>query len=303
MREEPVTDPPRGQVSSSPVEIPTFARVQLAHPVVQRIAEEVGVSLLHLKGPALLAGLRAPGRLSSDVDVLVQPDHFTTMEGALRDHGWERYSHVSSGSAFEHAANWWHPHWGYADLHARWPGATASPADTFSALSEESFLQPIAHYPCPVPGRTAQLLVLLLHSARSPGYRDVELTWNEQSPQQRAAVIDLAGRIGGQVALAAALGHLEEHRGDPSYALWHFYRDGGGRLDEWRARYRAAPSPSGRWRVIVSAARVNRDHLRIELGRTPTRADVLTAQLGRIGKLVRESARMARAHLRKRPAP
>ena len=48
MREEPVTDPPRGQVSSSHVEIPTFARVQLAHPVVQRIAEEVGVSLLHL---------------------------------------------------------------------------------------------------------------------------------------------------------------------------------------------------------------------------------------------------------------
>ncbi|MEO5853348.1 MAG: 2-nitropropane dioxygenase, partial [Nocardioides sp.] len=100
---------------------------------------------------------------------------------------------------------------------------------------------------------------------------------------------------------SAALGGLEEHRADSSYELWRFYREGGGRLDEWRARYRAASTRSARLRVLLSAARVNRDHLRSELGHAPTRADVRRAQRQRVARLGREAARAVTASLRERP--
>lgn len=273
------------------VTIPVFARVHLAHAVVQHIAEECGVDLLHLKGPALLPGLRPPGRKSTDVDVLVRPSHFDRLQEGLRTRGWEPVTQLGTGSAFGHAANWWHPHWGYADLHAHWPGATVSPEATFAALSEGSFGHPIAHVPCPVPSRTGQILVLLLHAARSAGSTDPEHAWHAQSFEQRAAVSALAVRLGAEVALASALGDLDAHRGDRSYALWRFYREGGGRIDEWRARYRAADSSSARLRLVGSAARVNRDYLALQLGHVPSRAEVRRAQLARIVKLGREAVR------------
>ena len=273
-------------------QIPLFARVHLAHAAVQQIAQEAGVPLLHLKGPALLPGLRRPGRLSTDVDVLVHPDGYDRFEDALRGRGWEPYTHLESGSAFEHAANWWHPHWGYVDVHASWPGSTIDAADTFAAFAEDGFDQQIAHVPCPVPGRTAQILVLLLHGARSPGDRDLELPWHRQSEEQRAAVVALAERLGAQVALAAALGDLDAHRDDPAYELWRYFRDGGGRIDEWRARLRAARGVSAKLRVVGSAARVNRDHLRLQLGRPPTRADLRRAQLARLRTLWHEGNRL-----------
>ena len=281
--------------------IPHVARVHLAHATVQRIAEQAQVSLLHLKGPAVMPGLRPEGRQSSDVDVLVRPGHFERFEAALRYHGWTPSSHLETGSAFAHAANWWHDDWGYVDAHALWPGPTVSPEEVYAAFAEEGFDQPIAHYPCPVPGRTAQILVLLLHTARGTSDADLDLAWRAQSEEQQRAVLDLAARLGAQVALSAALGGLEEHRGDSSYELWRFYREGGGRLDEWRARYRAASTPSARLRVLLSAVRVNRDHLRGELGHAPTRADVRRAQRRRVARLGREATRAVTDHVRRRP--
>ena len=46
------------------VAMPAFARAHLAHAVVQHLAEREGILLLHLKGPALVPGLRTPGRQS-----------------------------------------------------------------------------------------------------------------------------------------------------------------------------------------------------------------------------------------------
>ena len=288
-----------GAAATTPVAaLPSFARVHLAHAVVQRVAEDAGVSLLHLKGPALLPGLRRAGRPSSDVDVLVRPGQFEALERELEGHGWTPYSHLDSGSAFGHAANWFHPWWGYADLHASWPGPTVSPEQTFTAFGEDGFDQLIAHVACPVPSRTAQILVLLLHGARSASDDELELAWHQQSQEQRDAVVALADRLGARVALAAALGDLDGHRGDSSHDLWQFYRDGGGRVDEWRARYRAAATPADRRRVLASALRVNRDYLRIQLRRPPTRVDVLRAQLVRVATLVRESGRIAARRLR-----
>lgn len=298
MAEQPGHAAPPEPVTTT---IPHVARIHLAHAAVQRIAEQAGVSLLHLKGPAVLGGLRPEGRQSSDVDVLVRPGDFDRFEAALRDHDWAPASHLETGSAFGHAANWWHDHWGYVDVHALWPGPTVSPEEVYAAFAEERFDHPIAHYPCPVPGRTAQILVLLLHTARGTSDADLELAWHQQSEEQQRAVLDLGARLGAQVALSAALGGLEEHRADSSYDLWRFYREGGGRLDEWRARYRAASTASARLRVLFSAVRVNRDHLRGELGHAPTQADVRRAQLRRVTRLGREAARAITDRVRRRP--
>jgi len=282
--------------------IPLGARVHLAHAAVQRIAELDGVSLLHLKGPAVLPGLRREGRLSTDVDVLVRPGDFERFEQALAARGWAPASHLETGSAFAHAANWWHPDWGYVDVHAFWPGPTVSPEAVYAAFSEESFDQPIAHFPCPVPGRTAQILVLLLHTARGTSDADLELAWHAQSEEQQRDVTELGVRLGAQVAIAAALGGLEAYRGDSSFELWRFYRQGGGRLDEWVARYRAAGTRLERVRVLRAASRVNRDHLRFELGHPPSRSELRRAQLSRIGKLAQETSRRAVARFRRRPS-
>ncbi len=276
------------------VEIPHLARAHLAHAVLQVVADEVGVPLLHLKGPALAPGIRPPGHLSTDADVLVAPGRLGRLEQALAERGWRRIADVESGSAFAHAATWRHLDWGHADLHVQWPGPTVTDEETFSILGEDAFDQPIAHVPCRVPGRTAQILVLLLHAARTAGSADVEYAWNNQTEEQRAAVTALADRLGAQVPLAAALGDLETYRDDATYDLWRFYREGGGRLDEWRARYRAAATPAARRRVLLGALRVNRDHLGLRLGRAPTRAEVAAAQLGRVRTVGRELVRFLR---------
>lgn len=297
-----MTDPARAPAPSHDPDhpaavIPSYARVHLTHAITQRIAEEAGVRLLHLKGPAVLPGLRPADHESADVDVLVHPDDIAAMEAALRRHGWSQQSSVERGSAFAHAANWWHPHWGLVDLHHRWPGPTVDEETTFAALAEGNEQLSIAHVRCPVPARTAQILVLLLHAARSATDRDLELLWHGQNEEQRKAVVELTRRLGAEVALAAALGDLESHRDDPAYALWRYFREGGGRLDEWRARWRAATSPRERRRVLRDAVRLNRDHLRLTLGREPTPAELRRAHLDRLRTLGRELAGAVRGKL------
>jgi hypothetical protein len=275
-----------GSAEGAEVPLPTHARVHLAHALMQRIAEGAGVDLLHLKGPAVLPGLRPVGRKSGDVDVLVRPAHFPRLVEALASRGWVAHTRVETGSLFGHAANWWHPDWGYADLHARWPGTTATPEVTFDVLSEQAFDQDIAHVPCRVPGQAAQVLILLLHAARTTGSTDARYVWDTQSVEQQAAVTALGDRLGAQVALASALGNLDAFRDDPTYPLWRFYAEGGSRIDEWRARYAAASGRAERWQVVRAALVVNPDHLHTTLGRAPTAAELRRAQLTRVTTLL-----------------
>jgi hypothetical protein len=267
---------------------PIAARVHLAHAVVQKLAEDRGIDLLHLKGPAVLPGLRAEGRHSSDVDVLVRPQHLSLLASALDASGWERRTDFATGSVFAHAANWWHDDWGWVDVHVMWPGVTVDANTAFDVLARDSLQHEIAHWDCPVPGRTAQRLILVLHSARSGGTADVELAWEGAAPDERQAVRDLAAELGAEVALAAGIGELELHRSAPTYALWHHFVHGGSRWDEWRARLTAARGPRAKSVLLTSALRVNRDHLRMELGRPPTRAEVRARQVLRLRRAARE---------------
>lgn len=269
--------------SLSGASIPVAARVHLAHAVVQHLAESAGVDLLHIKGPALLPGLRPPSRGSTDVDVLVRPSHLHRLIAALEGAGWSKRTDFATGSVFAHAANWWHDDWGWVDVHVHWPGVRLEPEIAYAVWSADAELHPIAHVPCPVPNRTAQLLVLVLHAARSTDRADVDYAWSRADDEQRAAARRLARTLDAEVALAAALGELEQFRHDPSYALWHHLSEGGvSRVAEWRARFRAAPGARARARLVAQVVRVNRDHLGLELGRPPTRREVRQRQLLRV---------------------
>ncbi|WP_133176439.1 nucleotidyltransferase family protein [Nocardioides currus] len=280
---------PGEPASAKAVSIPLAARVHLAHAVVQHLAERAGADLLHIKGPALLPDLRPATRSSSDVDVLVRPTHLHLLVAALEGAGWTKRSDFATGSVFAHAANWWHDDWGYVDVHVHWPGVRLPPEVAYAAWSADAETLDIAHVPCPVPDRTGQLLVLVLHAARSTDRSDVEYAWDNADAEQQAAVRTLARTLDAEVALAAALGELEQFRDDPAYELWRLFSQGGGtRFQEWRARFIATPGTRERAQLLAASFRVNRDHLGMELGRTPTRRDLRERQLLRVRRAARE---------------
>ena len=273
--------------------MPVAARVHLAHAVVQKLADDRGIDLLHVKGPAVLPGLRTAGRQSSDVDVLVRPSHLSRL---VRP--WSRSAGSSAPTSRPGRSSRTPPTggtttWGWVDVHVSWPGVTIDAEEAFDVLSRDSVRHPIAHRECPVPSRTAQRLVLVLHAARSGGVDDVDDAWTAADPLDQEDVRRLTGELGAEVALAAGIGELELHRGAPTYALWHHFVHGGSRFDEWRARLAAAPDARAKVHLLTSALRVNRDHLRMELGRTPTRREVRARQARRIRRVIAEIPRRA----------
>jgi Uncharacterised nucleotidyltransferase len=282
--------------------IPTAARVALSHAAVEVLALDAEIDLLHIKGPAVLPGLRPPDHTSNDVDVLVRPADLDRFERTLAAHGWDRRSSFESGSAFQHAANWYHPSWGYVDVHAHWPGPRVDADQVFAEFAEGGHRQEIAHVACRVPNRAAQILILVLHAGRTPGRGgDIVSAWDAIAPEEQATVRALAVRLRAETGLAAGLGDLDSVTDDPSTALWRVHSRGGTRIDEWHARLRAAPDRRAAARVLVSSLAVNRDSLRMELGRPPTRADVARRQWQRVRRLLRDLVALTRRRLSRRP--
>lgn len=277
--------------------VPLPVRVQLAHAAVEWLSRSNDVDVLHIKGPAVAPGLRTRERASSDVDVIVRPDGVDRLMGALDRHGWRVETTFGAGSAFDHAANLYHPSWGLLDVHRHYPGMERDPAAAFEALWEGRRHVELGHVRCAVPDPLAQSLVLLLHAARSRPvhgeHPDVEPNWTRRSEAERDAIRALAARTGATVGLAAATGTLHEHAGDPEAALWEVFAHPGDRLDEWRARWRAAAGPRAKASVAVRSLAVNRYYLRLRLGHEPTRADVVREFVRRLGQAGRELGRRA----------
>ena len=271
--------------------VPVAVRVELGHAAVQRLAEESGVDLLHIKGPAVHPGLRRTPSSGSDVDVLVRPDGVDALMAALAAHGWRVETEFTSGSAFDHAANLYHPSWGLLDVHRHYPGMERDPDAAFSVLWGTRGSVALAHVPCAVPDPLSQSLVLLLHAARTPHggeeHPDVGPNWHDRTPQDRDRIAQIARATGATVGLAAATGHLAEHAHDPQAALWRVFTEGGDRLDEWGARFRAARGPRAKASVAVRSLGVNRYYLADKLGHDPSRAEVAVEFFRRIAAAAR----------------
>lgn len=282
--------------SEAPVAVAT--RVHLAHAVLQHLADGQGVDLLHVKGPALTQRFQAQTRMSSDADVLVRPSHLARFAAALERCHWDLRTSFERGSPFEHAANYWHKYYGYADIHRNWPGIGLTPEEAFSLLWEHRKTVELAHWPCTVPDELDQALVLLLHAARgvrgSGADRDIDATWGTMSDTERDAVRRRAVELRATTALAAALDELDQIENDPAVSLWRYYREGGTRLDEWRARIAAEPSLSRKIRLLAQATRVNDEYEGHMLDRELTpqeRRAIRRRRLSRATKELRDLAR------------
>ncbi len=275
--------------------MPLPVRVQLAHAAVQWLAGDSGVDVLHIKGPAVAPGLRPRGGSGTDVDVIVRPDGVERLMDTLRRHGWQVETTFDAGSAFDHAANLYHPSWGLLDVHRHYPGMERDPAAAFAELWERRQHVELGHVRCAVPDPLAQSLVLLLHAARSrhgaAEHPDVAPNWTDRTDADRRALRELAARTGATVGLAAATGTLHEHAGDPEAALWEVFAHPGDRLDEWHARWRAARGVRAKASVAGRSLAVNRYYLRLRLGHEPTRAEVAREFVRRLGRAAHELGR------------
>ncbi|WP_438802984.1 nucleotidyltransferase family protein, partial [Isoptericola croceus] len=85
-------------------DIPLKARILLSHAYFQNIATKNKIDVLHIKGYVFGADTYRPGRLSSDVDLLVRPAHVDRLVNILLEDGWSILTHFETGSIFEHAS-------------------------------------------------------------------------------------------------------------------------------------------------------------------------------------------------------
>lgn len=143
--------------------VPVGVRAHLAHGALAEIARERGSDVLHVKGPAVHLGIGRPPGPPRTRTWWPCPRHVGRFIDALVNHGWEHVTSFETGSAFEHAATYYHASWGYADVHRVFPGMTDERA--FDRLWRERQETDIAGIACPVPSLTAQRLLLLLHVA------------------------------------------------------------------------------------------------------------------------------------------
>ena len=300
---------------SSAARMPAHVGVRFAHAAVQAIADSVGVDVLHIKGPAVdpnlletVSRIDEAGavhqvsieRQSLDADVLVRPDQVDTLLDAMCRHGWVLRVDFVDGSAFEHAATMGHPLLAPVDVHRRFPGFGEDADRVFRTLWRDKQTFDIAGRSCVVPHLIAQRLLLLLNAVRGGPARRAEIDrlWSDASPQDRQAVEQLAAETGAQVALAAAVGNLADHRGSREHDLWWVLSTGqDSLLSLWLARVRAQPSARSALREAVRLVVPNPRRLAFTLGRPLSRREIAAAWAERIGEGIRalSGAAMRRA--------
>lgn len=167
--------------------MPLGVAVRLAHALVQDVGTRVEARVLHIKGPVAEAqGLRS-AKVSSDVDVLVDPARVGEVELGLQRAGWRRRE-VTSFHALHsaHAVSLLHPEWPCdIDLHVRFPGFALPDPDVFERMWETRASIRIGAVECQVPSLAASALVLALHGLRGEARYD----------GHASALVDLKHRI------------------------------------------------------------------------------------------------------------
>ena len=243
-------------------------RILFGHAALQVVAGALGVDVLHIKGPATDPDLQSAGG-GTDADVLVRPSQCEAFLLAMTARDWQRRNTFRSGSPFGHAATYWHPQWGYADVHRFFPGM-GQDEQTFDVLWAERQTRDFAGIPAAVPSPGARHLVAVLNAARNRR----PLPSDSDAAAAGAALV-LVPRVRAEVGWAAAHGTLDERLGAPDYALWKVTVEGGTRTQEWWARVKAAPTRRDKVALVLRAPLVNVDHLANVRGHRPTAREIV----------------------------
>ncbi|MGO0575730.1 nucleotidyltransferase family protein [Ornithinimicrobium panacihumi] len=275
-------------------EVDLAVRVEFCHAALQHLARRHGLDVLHVKGMAFAPEWRSRGT-GSDADVLVRPSHVKRFIKALEEGPWERRSRFHTGSPFGHAQTYWHPHFGYADVHRFFPGLGRDET-TFDRLWVDREDVQLASFTCPVPSLTAQALIFAVNEARNsaqsaPSPRVEELRASDRGREVAAIVSSL----GAEVGWAAALGQLDRFTEHREHDLWWAVTHDAGRVEEWRARIKAAPTVVAKAVLIARAPLVNTDHLANIRGHRPSPREVAREFVRRGRQAAVEMARSRKA--------
>ncbi|WP_265447916.1 nucleotidyltransferase family protein [Flexivirga meconopsidis] len=276
--------------------VPMCVVVELGHAAAQRVADLAEVRVLHLKGPATDRRLWHEGRprISTDADVLVDPDRVRHYMDALQQAGWRQETDFAHGSSFEHAATLRHDVWGYLDVHRHWPGFGDDASEVFDLLWTARQRQSIGGRRCATPGLLDQRIILSINAVRdrcAPDHPDLTQAWADASAQLRSALLARVAQLDASVAFALVTGDFERYPRDGQHAIWRVAAYGGSRRAEWAARVRAAPDLRTGARTAVRALLVNPQNLQVRLGRAPSRGDLARDFVGRFARAVREELR------------
>lgn len=268
-----------GQESAA---IPLAVRIRLARAAVQVIAEDAGVDMLHIKGEVVDRRLRPQPIPGTDVDALVRPVHVDALHAALVAHGWRLFSTFELGSPFGHAQTYVHDVWGFFDLHRSFPGIRRDAGESFELMWQARTEQEMLGTRGWVPSITMQAALLVLNDARSVATtEDPSLRWIIRPRLDPDEIAQCVVELHAQTAFAAALGTLDSRHRAPDYVLWRVVSQGGTRIAEWWGRIRAAQTPRDAARLAVRAMLVNVEQLQHDLGRRPTRHDIIRAFVSR----------------------
>lgn len=225
--------------------------VLLAHALVSRVADSLGVRAFFIKGPAsVIQGLRKP-KTSADVDVFVDPASLDLLLQGLRERGWRQRPVDPDTTTFpKHAVTLDHPEWPCCiDVHFRFPGMEADPAECFTAMWGHTKAIGLAGQNVRVPSPTLAILLLALHALRSPHLPACrqELAFLARLVQRQAQAGTLLGIAAATDSLAAIRPFLEGLLEDSPAVAWPQPST------EWRNRLMAREPGSARVLAIIQA--------------------------------------------------
>ena len=144
--------------------------VLLGHALVARLADSLGIRVFFIKGPAsVLQGLRQ-AKVSTDVDVFVDPAGLEELLQGLSERGWcERPVDPDSRTFPKHSVTVHHPEWPCCiDIHFRFPGMEKPAPVCFESLWANTETIALAGQRLRVHARELGVLFLALHALRSP---------------------------------------------------------------------------------------------------------------------------------------
>ena len=261
-----------------PQTTPLAARIRLAHAYFQRMADMHSIDILHVKGYAFSQEIYRKGRYSSDTDLLIRPSHVDRFVEILLADGWRIQAHFETGSVFEHAMTLYHASWGLTDIHRFFPGLGrhGDYEKAFDRVWAARKTRMIAHHPCAVPSDLDARLLVVLHRARAASRYSADINYLvsllSYSDWQRLRA--RAEELDSSLAYSAAMGGLEQYRDDRDYLLWLSVSQDVPHYIQWIGRLQSATTLHDKLRTLKNIFLVNKDHLAMQLGRTPTKAEI-----------------------------
>lgn len=236
--------------------LPTDSSIEILSVWATTLAESLGIRALLIKGPMLGDyGLRHP-RVSSDVDIYIDPARTSHYCETLTSAGWTPMPETFARTHFVlHSHTFRHPNWpAMIDVHHAYPGFLQDETTVFEHLWSRRATRDYAGIPCPVADRVASVAILGLHSLRGTKEQQRheaelgELLKSQLTDSERTAIAQFAHDVGASVPLAEVLPQLgittapnEDERLLPTYP-------------EWRRKYASASGAAASWLFIFKNA-------------------------------------------------